>query len=61
VIDIKVSALDTNGGLSVTEITDFHKGGPASAPFLKYGTQKSASDASSVSANGPTPRVLIDG
>jgi mannose-6-phosphate isomerase-like protein (cupin superfamily) len=29
VIDIKVSTLDTNGGLSVAEITYFHKGGPA--------------------------------
>ena len=29
VIDIKVSTLDTDGGLSVAEITSFHKGGPA--------------------------------
>ena len=29
VIDFKVSTLDTNGGLSVAEITSFHKGGPA--------------------------------
>ena len=29
VIDIKVSTLDTLGGLTVTEITSFHKGGPA--------------------------------
>ena len=29
VIDIKVSALDTDGGLSVAEITSLHKGGPA--------------------------------
>ena len=29
VIDIKVSTLDTDGGLSVAEITYFHKGGPA--------------------------------
>jgi mannose-6-phosphate isomerase-like protein (cupin superfamily) len=29
VIDIKVSALDTDGGLCVTEITSLHKGGPA--------------------------------
>jgi mannose-6-phosphate isomerase-like protein (cupin superfamily) len=28
VIDIKVSTLDTDGGLSVAEITSFHKGGP---------------------------------
>jgi len=29
VIDTKVSTWDTNGGLSVAEITDFCKGGPA--------------------------------
>ena len=29
VIDIKLSTLDTLGGLTVTEITSFHKGGPA--------------------------------
>ena len=29
VIDIKVSTVDTLGGLTVTEITSFHKGGPA--------------------------------
>ena len=29
VIDIKVSTLDTDGGLSVAEITSFDKGGPA--------------------------------
>jgi mannose-6-phosphate isomerase-like protein (cupin superfamily) len=29
VIDIKVSTLDTGGGLSVAEITSLHKGGPA--------------------------------
>src|SRR5918998_3997290 len=29
VIDIKVSTLDTDGGLSVAEITSLHKGGPA--------------------------------
>ena len=29
VTDIKVSTLDTLGGLSVAEITSFHKGGPA--------------------------------
>jgi quercetin 2,3-dioxygenase len=29
VIDIKVSTLDTDGGLSVAEITSPHKGGPA--------------------------------
>jgi mannose-6-phosphate isomerase-like protein (cupin superfamily) len=29
VIDIKVSTLDTDGGLSVLEITSFDKGGPA--------------------------------
>ncbi len=29
VIDIKVSTLDTLGGLCVVEITAFHKGGPA--------------------------------
>ena len=29
VIDFKVSALDTNGGLSVCELIDVHKGGPA--------------------------------
>ena len=29
VIDIKVSTLDTDGGLSVAEITSFNKGGPA--------------------------------
>ena len=29
VIDIKVSTLDTDGGLTVTEITSFDKGGPA--------------------------------
>jgi quercetin 2,3-dioxygenase len=29
VIDFKVSALDTNGGLSVAEITAVHRGGPA--------------------------------
>ena len=29
VIDIKVSTLDTDGGLSVAEITAFDKGGPA--------------------------------
>jgi len=29
VIDVKVSALDTNGGLSVSELIDVHKGGPA--------------------------------
>jgi mannose-6-phosphate isomerase-like protein (cupin superfamily) len=28
-IDIKVSALDSDGGLSVAEITSLHKGGPA--------------------------------
>jgi mannose-6-phosphate isomerase-like protein (cupin superfamily) len=28
-IDIKVSTLDTDGGLSVAEITSLHKGGPA--------------------------------
>jgi mannose-6-phosphate isomerase-like protein (cupin superfamily) len=28
-IDIKVSALDTDGALSVAEITSLHKGGPA--------------------------------
>jgi mannose-6-phosphate isomerase-like protein (cupin superfamily) len=28
-IDIKVSTLDTGGGLCVTEITSLHKGGPA--------------------------------
>jgi len=28
VIDIKVSALDTDGGLTVAEITSLHKGGP---------------------------------
>ena len=28
VIDIKVSTLDTGGGLSVDEITSLHKGGP---------------------------------
>ena len=27
-IDIKVSALDTSGGLCVTEVTSLHKGGP---------------------------------
>jgi hypothetical protein len=27
VIDIKVSTLDTDGGLAVAEITSFHKGG----------------------------------
>ena len=29
VIDIKVSALDTNNGLAVCELIDVHKGGPA--------------------------------
>jgi mannose-6-phosphate isomerase-like protein (cupin superfamily) len=29
VIDFKVSALDTNGGLSVSELIDFRKGGPS--------------------------------
>jgi mannose-6-phosphate isomerase-like protein (cupin superfamily) len=29
VIDIKVSTLDTDGGLCVAEITSIHKGGPA--------------------------------
>src|SRR5215217_7501965 len=29
VIDLKVSAQDTNGGLSITEIIDTHKGRPA--------------------------------
>ena len=29
VIDFKVSTLDTDGGLSVAEITSLHKGGPA--------------------------------
>jgi mannose-6-phosphate isomerase-like protein (cupin superfamily) len=29
VIDTKVSALDTNGGLYVSELIDVHKGGPA--------------------------------
>ena len=29
VIDIKVSTLDTDGGLSVAEITSLQKGGPA--------------------------------
>jgi mannose-6-phosphate isomerase-like protein (cupin superfamily) len=29
VIDVKVSAQDTNGGLAVTEIIDVEKGGPA--------------------------------
>ena len=29
VIDFKVSALDTNGGLAVCELIDIHKGGPA--------------------------------
>ena len=29
VIDIKASALDTNGGLSVSELIDVHKGGPS--------------------------------
>ena len=29
VIDIKVSTLDTDGGLAVAEITSLHKGGPA--------------------------------
>ena len=29
VIDIKVSTLDTDGGLSAAEITSFDKGGPA--------------------------------
>ncbi|HET7273062.1 MAG TPA: cupin domain-containing protein [Rubrobacter sp.] len=29
VIDFKVSALDTNGGLAVCELIDVHKGGPA--------------------------------
>lgn len=29
VVDIKVSALDTDGGLSVAEITSLRKGGPA--------------------------------
>jgi hypothetical protein len=29
VIDFKVSALDTNGGFSVSELIDVHKGGPA--------------------------------
>jgi hypothetical protein len=42
-----------------------HVGGacPAtlSAPFLKYGTQKFASDASAVLADDPTPRVWLDG
>jgi hypothetical protein len=33
----------------------------ASAPFLKYGTQKCTSDASAVSVDDPTPRVLLDG
>ena len=28
VIDTKVSALDTNGGLYVSEVIDVHKGGP---------------------------------
>jgi mannose-6-phosphate isomerase-like protein (cupin superfamily) len=28
-IDIKVSTLDTDGGLSVAEVTSLHKGGPA--------------------------------
>jgi mannose-6-phosphate isomerase-like protein (cupin superfamily) len=28
-IDIKVSTLDTGGGLSIAEITSLHKGGPA--------------------------------
>lgn len=32
-----------------------------SATFLKYGTQKCASDASAVSAVDPIPRVLLDG
>jgi hypothetical protein len=32
-----------------------------SAPFLKYGTQKCASDASAVLADDPTPRVWLDG
>lgn len=31
------------------------------APFLKDGTQKCVSDASAVSADDPTPRVLLDG
>jgi hypothetical protein len=31
------------------------------ASFLKYGTQKCASDASAVWANDPTLRVWIDG
>jgi len=32
-----------------------------SAPFLKGGKQKCASDASAVSVDHPTPRVLLDG
>jgi len=31
-IYIKVSALDTGGGLCVTEVTSLHKGGPARHP-----------------------------
>jgi hypothetical protein len=31
------------------------------APFLKCGKQKCVSDASAVSVDDPTPRVLIDG
>ncbi len=31
VIDIKVSTLDTDGALSVAEVTSLRKGGPASA------------------------------
>jgi hypothetical protein len=31
------------------------------APFLKYCTQKCASDASAVLADDPTPRVWLDG
>ncbi len=35
--------------------------GRSSAPFLKGGTQKCASGASTVSTDDPTPRVLLDG
>jgi hypothetical protein len=34
---------------------------PPTAPFLKYCTQKCASDASAVLADDPTPRVWLDG
>lgn len=33
----------------------------SNAPFLKYGTQKFASDASALLADDPTPRIWLDG